>query len=458
MWLLVTRPLWHDEIFTVWLSRSPLPGLLAALRKDSGPPLYYMLVRPLMAVTELWALPDSLIRLLSFCAVAALTLGLRPLARPAARAWFLALSSTALLLTYYAAEARAYALLALLDFSLFLLLRVKSRGLARTAGIALLAAASLYTHYLGVFFVAAVGLVALLERRHRDAAALAAGSALFLPWIPVLLSQPAAATSWMKDAPIKTISGFLSTLGGVGRLPPAFGIPPPAVLIWAGAIAGTALLVASLSAARRDPELRAGLLVVGIVLAATIAAGAIRPVAFAGRTEMAILPVWIWVVALAASRESSESRLTRGAALAACVLGAAALAMTLPAPRVQPAGPRAAAAIQGLARPEDLVVAATAFYLPARLAHERGTLAAPVQGFPRNIEGHPGWFALAPPADDAYRELAETLRGRPKGTRVWMAIHPIFATPRMAQVLEESGRASEGLRGRDALVLVWTPK
>jgi len=213
-----------------------------------------------------------------------------------------------------------------------------------------------------------------------------------------------------------------------------------------------------LSAARRDPDLRAGVLVVGIVLVATIAAGLIRPVAFAGRTEMAILPVWIWVVALAASGDGPESRLARAAALAACVFGGAALAMTIPAPRGQPAGPRAAAAIQGLARPEDLVVAATGFYLPARLDHERGTLAAPVQGFPRDIEGHPGWFALAPPGDDAYRELGETLRRRPKGTRVWLAIHPLFATPRLAQVLEESGRASEGLRGRDALVLVWTRK
>ena len=53
-------------------------------------------------------------------------------------------------------------------------------------------------------------------------------------------------------------------------------------------------------AARRDPDVRAGAAVVGLTLAGALVAGLLRPVAFAGRTEMAILPVWIWTIARAA--------------------------------------------------------------------------------------------------------------------------------------------------------------
>ena len=32
VWFAATRPLWHDEIFTLWLSRSDLGAILSALR------------------------------------------------------------------------------------------------------------------------------------------------------------------------------------------------------------------------------------------------------------------------------------------------------------------------------------------------------------------------------------------------------------------------------------------
>src|SRR5436305_14048711 len=43
--LLIVRAPFFDELFTRWISAKPFTGILAALRLDSGPPLYYFVVR-----------------------------------------------------------------------------------------------------------------------------------------------------------------------------------------------------------------------------------------------------------------------------------------------------------------------------------------------------------------------------------------------------------------------------
>src|SRR5258708_33304644 len=42
--LLVTREPFFDELFTRWIAGKSFAGILAALRLDSGPPLYYFVV------------------------------------------------------------------------------------------------------------------------------------------------------------------------------------------------------------------------------------------------------------------------------------------------------------------------------------------------------------------------------------------------------------------------------
>ncbi|HQR46380.1 MAG TPA: hypothetical protein PK598_10250, partial [Thermoanaerobaculia bacterium] len=44
-YLLLERPLWADEIFTLGLARRRVAGIVEALRVDSGPPLHYLLAR-----------------------------------------------------------------------------------------------------------------------------------------------------------------------------------------------------------------------------------------------------------------------------------------------------------------------------------------------------------------------------------------------------------------------------
>lgn len=454
LWLALVRPLWHDEIFTVWVSRMSTGGIVDALRTDSGPPLFYLLARPFLHLADLWHLPDAVARFLPFLAITCLAFGARSLPDKTARATFLALIATFALLGFYSAEARAYALLAALDFALFLELRQRRDDLVHAVLVALLAAAALLTHYLAVFFVGAAGLLMIFERRWRKLAALAAGSILVLPWLPILLRQPSDATAWLRESLPGSVAGFLAALGGVGRIPPAFGAPVPAALAWLAAATGAVLLGALVPAARREPEIRAGLAAVGITLVAVLCAGIVRPVAFAGRSEMAVLPVWIWSIALAAR----TNRVVRAAAVFAGVLGALAFGLAAPAmaTRPEPSASRVAAALERSAAPADVVIGGTTFYLPLRLARDRGTLRARVIGFPEDVERHPGWFRAEAPPPDAYRRLEDELARMPAGARAWIAVHPLFLTPEMRRTLEAAGSTRVALNVPDAAVILWT--
>jgi hypothetical protein len=391
---------------------------------------------------------------LPFLAAAALFALARSLPRGTPRSAFVVLLSCSLLINLYAAEARPYALLALLDLALFLAALEGPESPGRLVATAAVAALALSTHYLALFAVVAVAILAAVDRRRRSLAALAVGSALFLPWVPVLRAQPAAAVGWMHEGALASILGFLSALGGVGRVPSPFGAPPARWLFAASAAAGL-LAVGALAAgpARGSREVRNAAWFSALVLAATLLASRWRPVAFAGRTEMAVLPVWLWGL----SRAAPESRLARAAAAAAAALGAAATVSMLLSARPASAPLEAAEHLSGTARKGDIVLAATGFYLPARLAAERGQLAAEVRPLPPELAGHPGWFLPAFPADEEERVVAQAAAALPPGGRLFFAVPPVYATPRLFRGLGEQVYRLRALtRAPDALVLVWS--
>lgn len=234
--MLLRRPLWYDEVFTVWASRLRLPRLLDVLRTDSGPPLLYLVQRPLGRLAEQLGLPDRIARLPELVAtLILLALGVWTLSSRRSRLLFASFAAASPFFLLYAAEARAYALIALLDLLLFLLVRrcVEKRGHA--AAIALVGALALYTHYLAILFLAALVAASLLERRRAALLGLAGAAVLFLPWLPILLSQPPEATSWMKESIRDSAAQFLAALGGAGRVPAPFGAPLPLSLMVLGA-------------------------------------------------------------------------------------------------------------------------------------------------------------------------------------------------------------------------------
>lgn len=447
--LLTARPPWHDEIFTAWAARMPTAGLVEALRLDSGPPLFYLLERPFARAADATD-RDNLLRVLPFLAALSLFAAAWTLPR-GARRWWVALIACFALVNLYAAEARAYSLLAVLCLFLFALALDGEERPRRLAAVAAVGALALWTHYLALIAVAAALVLALARGRRRSALALAAALLAFAPWIPVLLAQPPSAMAWLLDPPARALPGFLSALGGVGRIPSPFGPPVPRALFAASLAAGAVLSILVFRATRDDAPGRLAALFVFLVLALSLAASVWRPIAFAGRSEMAVLAVWIWAVARAAARD----RGVRMAAVAAAALGLAATLFVVAGPHPRPTTTTAVGSLARLARPGDAVLAGPGFYLPARLAADRGRLAASVASLPEGDAAHPGWFVAWPLAEPDVRQAQRLAEGLPPGGRLFLLLPPAYDTPALMAPLAERGRLREIARQDDGVLTVW---
>jgi hypothetical protein len=446
----LARPLWYDEIFTVWAARLAPSRLIEVLRLDSGPPLFYLLCRPLVLAAERLHGSDLLARLPSLAAGLAVLLAAAALPERDSRLRFLALAAVSPLLILYAAEARPYALLGLEGLVLFLLVLRAPQTRGRLAGAAALSAAALYTHYLALFLVAALAVVALARGRRRPAGALLAGAVLFTPWLQVLGGQPAAATAWMQEPLSGSVAGFLSTLGGAGRLPVPFGEPLPAMLVWAGAAIGI-LATAGLASAPAQSAARDAGAVSLLALLAILAAGALRPIAFAGRSELAVLPIWLWGLAEA----STVSRLARAAAAAVAVASAIACVLALAGlPREAPGYSDFASRLAREARAGDVVFAGGSFYLPARLAADRGALPSRLFALPAALESHPGWIPAMMPGPDEISLLARETRALAPPARAWLLLPRLFATPRLFEAFAGGAEVSVLVDRPDAILIV----
>ncbi len=388
-----------------------------------------------MAAAERFRLSDGLTRLLPFLALLLLFAAARSLTRRDARRRFLLLAATSPFLLLYAAEARAYALLALLGLALFLL---STREPPRRRGIALIAlttALLLWTHYLALFLVASLLLVAVLQRRRESILGIGAGALLFLPWLPVLLAQPHAAMSWMRERESDSAIGFLAALGGGLRVPPPMGKPLSGPLFWLACAIGAALLVSLLLLRPSQPRDRAARAGVLLTLGGILAASLWRPVAFAGRSEMVILPIWFWLLA----RSSAESPAVRRGLGAAAAIAAASSLFVFFSPRpVLPFGGMVAR-VEALAREGDLVVATSNLYLPARLARDRGRLVADLRALPADLADHPGWFLPRLPSESDYRLLAEDIARIGPDRAVFLLLDQGFWTSNLQQILAGRG-------------------
>ena len=319
---------------------------------------------------------------------------------------------------------------------------------------ALTTALLLWTHYLAVFLVAALLVVALVQRRRRSALGIAAGILLFLPWLPVLLAQPEAATSWMREPVRASAAGFLAALGGGLRVPAPLGRPLPEPLFLLACAAGAFLLASLLLLRPAQPQTRAARAVVLLTLGGILAASFWRSVAFAGRSEMMVVPIWLWLLA----RSAEESRAIRQAAGTAAVLGAVASLLVLVSPR--PALPFASLVerLESEARPGDLVIATANFYLPARLARDRGRLGADLRAFPADLADHPGWFLSREPSESDYGRLAEEIGRDGQGHAVFFLLDSPFWTPRLRQILLARGSVSALASGQEAILIRLSPR
>lgn len=284
----VTRsPLWLDEALSVNIAHLPLRDIGGALRHDGHPPLYYYALHLWM---DAFGTGDVAVRALSGV-FGLLTLPLAWIAgqRLGGRvaAWgaviVLALSPYAL---RYSTETRMYSLVMVLVLAGWLLADDARRDPAwwRLVAIAVLSGLLLLTHYWGFWFLGTAGIVLLVhawrgEGAARSAAiriaiAIAAGSLLFLPWLPSFLYQGQhTGTPWASPVrPTRIITDSIVDFGG--------GATPEALLL---GIALVLLVAAALFARARDerhldvdlatqPEVRTELiLVIGTIAVAGLA-------------------------------------------------------------------------------------------------------------------------------------------------------------------------------------------
>ncbi len=228
--------------------------------------------------------------------------------------------------------------------------------------------------------------------------------------------------AWTRETLTTAAGGFVSALGGVGRVPAPFGVALPGATL-AGALLGAALAVLLAGGARSDEGVRDALLFVAIALGLALAVSLWRPVAFAGRAEMAVLPVWMWAVARAAGRR-------RSVAVAAGLASAAGLATTLAVafgPHPRSTAFSATTSVTRLAHPGDTLLAGPGFYLPALVESARGRLAARVLALPESDRTHPGWFVPAGAGPAEERELARTMDALPENRRLFL-LHPALVS------------------------------
>jgi len=394
---------------------------------------------------------DVASRFLPFLAALAVLAGVRSLPTPGAKVRFVLLASLSPLLLLYSGEARAYALLAAMVLALFLLGTEAEEAVVTLGVIALLSAALVFAHYLSIFAVLAVAAVAAAEKRTRSALAVVVGSLPFLLWLPILLRQPPAAVAWMHEPAAELVTGIASSFGGAGRIPAPFGPPLPGALVALGSALALLIALSLALSWRDDTRLRRAAAFLVLFFGGVVFASLARPVAFAGRTEMAVLPVWLWTVALLADR----SRLARAAAWGVAAVSLVASLLLLEVHRVPTLRPPLDA-LERIARPGDVLFTGAHFYLPARLDADRGKLGMTLHAFPLDQASHPGWaVAVRLPREDLAAVERELDRAALDGARVYFQVPPSFVRV-LGPILARRGVVRQLADSPEMVLLVWS--
>jgi hypothetical protein len=352
--LLIVRAPFFDELFTRWISAKPFAGIVSALRFDSGPPLYYFVVRllggPSVTATRILSL---------ICAAISLIVILRW--KSVIAALLLAVLPPAIL---FAADARAYAMCAMF-VTIAVLAIDDDRPFAAAA--ALLAAA--YSHYYAVLLFpillmgragdrSAGGSPAVPPAARRRVYALIAAIVLYIPGFLFALRQPAESRAWMNLA-----------------WPDALFIAPPIAIAIIGAIA----FAISIRVNRY-----ATMVLVPLLFA--IATRVYVPMRF---EAVIAAPLVLW---LAESLKRNRFRIPLTAAIVAVCAVWTTLGIVDHATRPPDSYRQAAAWVAANIPANETVLASGYCYLEMMMnGHPR------VAAFPNEQAIHPGWRALPKP-------------------------------------------------------------
>ena len=426
--------LWFDEALSVDLARLPLGQLRDALAHDGHPPLYYVLLHLWMGA---FGEGDLAVRSLSgLFAVAALPLawrlGGRIAGRQAGFAAFLVLVSSPFAIRY-ATEARMYTLVMLLVLGGALALRsALEEGRTRhLVVLGLVTGCLLLTHYWSFYLVGATGLLLgwlawrgpTTARRHRALgalAAMAAGSLLFIPWIPTFWAQAASTgTPWGLPArPAELATTSLTDFGGgdfgEARLLGALTALLVLVALFAQSVDARRLVVDL----RTRPRIRAEAAVVVLTLSLASLGSWLTSSATATRYLSVLFPIHIVLTGVGVA--VFASRTVRAVVLSVLIgLGAVGGIRNIGFERTQ--GGEIAAAINAAGTDNDLVAFCPDQLGPATVRHleERfRTVTFPDFGRPELVD----WRDYAQRQRDADpAAFAAGLRQRAGSSTIWFA-------------------------------------
>lgn len=426
----VVKPLWADEIFTLFLARMSARGIVETLRADSGGPLHYLVAKAVLLPFGPPGPLDLLVRLLSVAAsllhLPLLVLVARRLGRADAGLPAAALYSLFPLAIYFGAEGRAYvfaSLFSLVAFERALAVRQEPTS-GRTAALALASGLAVHMHYLAVFPVAGL-LVLLAGARPRARMALAAGGVggalLFLPWLLVVLRQPLAALAWARSVPFET---------RLLRLPATLlGFAEPERPTGLLALLAVAVLATLVTAGFRGPLApAAGVLVLGLVLFLA-ASFRIETILRPGRSVFFFLPV----VALLAAAAPRPVPLLLG------LLAAAAAPLVLWSAHFPSANENLADLLRSpVARGARAAVAGLpALEIDYRLA--RAGLPGRVVFFPSDVARHPGWYEEAEVPGERLAAEARALVAAEDRPGLFVLPHGLRASATLRSALDPLG-------------------
>jgi hypothetical protein len=191
-------PMWNDELFTVRAARAPIAAMLAMVRGDVHPPLYFLLAHYWIRIAPAGE-PLTQLRLLSVLLLLLATIALDWLwlkeAAPRVRAWCLALWTVSACLLLYSRMARSYSLQVLVFIIVCWAAWRWSRDFGSWKRLLIWAGwlgALLYTHYVpGIAAWAGANLLLVREGR-KQPLRLVAGNvivlAAYIPWLTTLSS------------------------------------------------------------------------------------------------------------------------------------------------------------------------------------------------------------------------------------------------------------------------------
>ncbi len=342
--------LWFDEFLSANLARNPWPGILAAIRVEAHPPLYFLILK-------VWAIffGDGAVAMKSLslvCGMGAIIF----LADAVRRAEGVVAAAVATILIGLSTvqidqstDAKPYAMLAFfLALLLWSIVRAARDGRGVFVGTAIAAAfAAGATHFYGVAAVLAIGVAALLAAkgvasRKRAGGILLVGAADALLWLPAAARLPRGAADYIREiwghvpkfAPL-AVSTRISLPGWRKPYPPMDATMLPQVSIreiLAGLV--VMILLAASTFRRRAVEqngeeprflVAAGLMLFpGFLILETAAQMLDRPVGLPGRYEV------VTEIGLALLAGGAAGRIGRPAWVFAALLGAAALWTTIP--------------------------------------------------------------------------------------------------------------------------------